>query len=107
MEIDLIRKDSEDDKVDAAVEAVEEQVAMITGPPQTHKKHRDLKELLQSGGVAPRPQPRPSTVPSSSSHGLNKAASAVARQGEPLGAAAEEPAAAGSPSSARSGTVPG
>ena len=81
------------------VEVVEKQVAMIAGPSPSHKKHRVLKEPLQSCEVPP--QPRPSTIPSSSSHGLNKAASAVARQGEPLGAAAEEPAAVGSPSSAR------
>src|SRR5436853_7924202 len=115
MEIDPIepsqRQDSEDNRLAVAVEAiakqveaVEKQVAMIAGPSPSHKKHRVLKEPLQSCEVPP--QPRPSTIPSSSSHGLNKAASAVARQGEPLGAAAEEPAAVGSPSSARGGTVP-
>src|SRR5436190_21608847 len=93
MEIDPIepsqrQKDSEDDNVDAVVEAVVKQVStvekqadMIVGPSQPHKKRRVLKELLQSGGVAPRTQlPQPSTLPSSSSHGLNEVASVVARK---------------------------
>ena len=58
MEIDPVetfqkQKDSEDNKVAAAIEAVakqvtavKEQVAMITGPSQTHKKRRVLKKLL-------------------------------------------------------------
>src|SRR3954471_7552029 len=131
MEIDPVepsqrQKDSGDGKVAAAVEAVakqvaavEEQVAMMAGPSQTHKKRRVLMELFPSGGVAPREPPSyPNPMPSSSSHGLNDAASAVAQQAavaggpiaatreEPLEPAAEEPAAADSPSPAHSGTVP-
>ena len=67
MEIDPVepsqrQKNSEDDKVATAVEAVakqvaivEEQVAMMEGPSQTHKKRRVLLELHLSGGVAPQP----------------------------------------------------
>src|SRR5436853_47279 len=121
MEIDPTRQDSEHNMT-AAVEAVvkqvaavEEQVAMIVGPSQSHKKRRVLKELLQSCEVVL--QPHPSTLQSSSSHGLNKAASAIARQaaaksgaiaetrGEPQKPAAKEPAAVDSLSSAHSGTV--
>src|SRR3954471_16902225 len=93
MEIDPVepsqrKKDSEDDKVAAAVgavakqvAAVEEQVAMMAGPSQTHKKHRVLMELFPFGRVAPRAPPsRPTPMLSSSSHGLDVAASAVARQ---------------------------
>src|SRR3954467_7641713 len=119
------QKDSEDDRMAVVVEAiatqvaaVEEQVAMITGPSQTQYKRRVLKELLLSGGTAPPPQPsHPNPMPSSSSHGLNDAASAAARQaavaggpiaatrGEPPEAAAEELAVAYSPSPVHSGTV--
>src|SRR3954463_5374096 len=107
MEIDPVepsqrQKDSEEDRVAAAVEAVakqaaavEEQVAMIAGPSQTHKKLRVLLELHPSGGVAPQPQSsHPNLMPNSSSHGLNDAASAVARQAEvaggPIAATREE-----------------
>src|SRR5436189_4832461 len=80
--------DSEDDKIAAAVEAVakqvaaiEEQVAMIAGPSQTHKKRRVLLKLHPSGGVAPQPQPsHPNPIPRNSSQGMNDAASSVARQ---------------------------
>src|SRR2546430_2581008 len=92
---------------------------MMAGPSQTHKKRRVLMELFPFGGVAPRAPPsHPNPMPSSSSHGLNDATSAVARQaavaGGPIAAmreeppepAAEEPAAADSPSPAHGGTVP-
>src|SRR4051812_6622318 len=91
MEIDPVvpsqrQEDSGDDKVAVAVEAlaiqvaaVEELVAMMAGPSQ--KKRRVLMELFPSGGVAPQAPPsHPNPMPSSSSHGLNDAASAVARQ---------------------------
>src|SRR4051812_36879544 len=93
MEIDQVepsqrQKDSEDDRMTAAVEAiatqvaiVEEQVARIVGSSQSHKKRRVLKELLQSGGVALQSQQsHPNSMLSSSSHGLNDAAFAAARQ---------------------------
>src|SRR4051812_4733892 len=79
------QKDSKDVTIAAVVEAlakqvtaIEEQVAMIAGPSQTHEKRRVQKELLQS--CEKLPQPRPSTLPSSSSHNLNDVVSAVARQ---------------------------
>ena len=123
MEIDLVdpsprQKDSEDNRIAAVVEAVakqvaavEEQVAMIAGPSQTHKKRRTLLELFPYGGVAPRLQSsHPNPMPGNSSHSLNDAASAVAQQAavaggpitatleEPPEPVAKEPAAADSPS---------
>src|SRR4051812_36617372 len=90
---------------------------MIAGPSRTHKNRRVLLELFPSGGVAPRSQSsHPNPMPSSRSHSLNEAASAVVRQaavacgpvaamrGEPPEAAAEELAAARLLSPACSGT---